>query len=135
LTNISITGYAYPNRESAQAIGAAYKALRQGSLPANGLAVDGSVGIGTSSPTAKLQAQAASGPQLRLAYDAVTFADMTVGSTGILKLAAPLAFRPAAAMTPAANGDLTIEATSNTSLTFRLRGSDGIVRSASLTLT
>lgn len=135
LTNISITGDAYPNRESAQAIGAAYKALRQSSLPVNGLAVEGSVGIGTSSPTAKLQVQAASGPQLRLAYDAATFADMTVGSTGVLKIAAPLAFRPTAAITPAANGDLTIEATSNTSLTFRLRGSDGIVRSASLTLT
>lgn len=33
-----------------------------------------------------------------------------------------------------ANGRLTIEATSDTQLTFSYRGSDGIVRSASLTL-
>ncbi len=42
---------------------------------------------------------------------------------------------PAAASVPTANGELSIEATSNSSLTFRLRGSDGTVRSASLALT
>lgn len=36
--------------------------------------------------------------------------------------------------TPLVNGDLVIQATSNTSLTFKLKGSDGVVRSASLTL-
>ena len=41
---------------------------------------------------------------------------------------------PAASSVPTVNGELTIEATSNTSLTFRLKGSDGTVRSASLTL-
>lgn len=35
---------------------------------------------------------------------------------------------------PVAKGTLVIEATSDTSLTFRYRGSDGVVRSASLTL-
>lgn len=42
--------------------------------------------------------------------------------------------RPSASRTPASNGDLSIQATSNTSLTFKLKGSDGTVRSGSVTL-
>lgn len=42
---------------------------------------------------------------------------------------------PQASATPASNGQLTFQATSNTSLTFKYKGSDGTVRSASLTLT
>lgn len=45
-----------------------------------------------------------------------------------------LTLRPPASATPDNNGDLVIQATSNTSLTFRFRGSDGTVRQASLTL-
>ena len=41
---------------------------------------------------------------------------------------------PVASANPLNNGDLKIEATSNTSLTFKLRGTDGVVRSASLAL-
>ncbi len=41
---------------------------------------------------------------------------------------------PAASSVPTVNGELTVEATSNTTLTFRLKGTDGTVRSASLTL-
>jgi hypothetical protein len=37
-------------------------------------------------------------------------------------------------ITPVDNGDLTIETTSNTTLTFRLKGSDGTVRSGTVTL-
>lgn len=40
----------------------------------------------------------------------------------------------AASVTPANNGDLMFQATSNTSLTFKYKGSDGTVRSASVTL-
>jgi hypothetical protein len=44
-------------------------------------------------------------------------------------------FMPIASPTaPPANGQVLIEKTSNTSLTFRMRGSDGTVRAASLTL-
>jgi hypothetical protein len=43
-------------------------------------------------------------------------------------------FRPAASSTPVSNGDLTFEATSNTSLKIKFKGSDGVVRSATLTL-
>jgi len=41
---------------------------------------------------------------------------------------------PAASATPASNGQLTFEATSNTSLTVKLKGTDGTVRSVVLTL-
>lgn len=45
-----------------------------------------------------------------------------------------LTWVPPSSATPAANGDLTFERTSNTSLTLRLRGTDGVVRSVALTL-
>lgn len=41
---------------------------------------------------------------------------------------------PAASVTPAVNGEMVVEATSNTTLTFKLKGSDGTVRSGTLTL-
>ena len=45
-----------------------------------------------------------------------------------------LTWKPAASVSPASNGELTVEATSNTTLTFKLKGSDGTVRSGTLTL-
>lgn len=42
--------------------------------------------------------------------------------------------RPSASLTPSANGDLCIEATNNTTLTFKLKGSDGTVRSGTVAL-
>lgn len=45
-----------------------------------------------------------------------------------------LTMRPSASLTPANNGDLVVEATSNTTLTFKLKGSDGTVRTGTLTL-
>lgn len=41
---------------------------------------------------------------------------------------------PSSSITPANNGEVVVEATSDTSLTFKLKGSDGTVRSATLTL-
>lgn len=41
---------------------------------------------------------------------------------------------PAASVTPTDIGELAIQATSNTQLTFKLKGSDGTVRSGSITL-
>ena len=43
-------------------------------------------------------------------------------------------FTPGASFTPTANGELSMEATSNTSVTIKLKGTDGVVRSAVLTL-
>jgi hypothetical protein len=42
--------------------------------------------------------------------------------------------RPSASLTPSANGDLCIEATDNTTLTFKLKGSDGTIRSGTIAL-
>jgi hypothetical protein len=47
---------------------------------------------------------------------------------------ATLVLNPAASVTPADSGNLVIQATSNTSLTFKLKGSDSVVRSGSITL-
>lgn len=41
---------------------------------------------------------------------------------------------PAASADPVDNGDLVFQATSNTTLTLKYRGSDGVVRSVDLTL-
>jgi hypothetical protein len=41
---------------------------------------------------------------------------------------------PSSSLTPTNNGDLCIEATNNTTLTFKLKGSDGTVRSGTVTL-
>ena len=94
----------------------------------------GKAGFGVTAASAKLHV-VDTVEQLRIGYDAANYASMTVNSTGQLKISAPLTWRPPASITPAVNGDLTVEATSNTQLTFRLKGTDGVVRSASLTLT
>jgi hypothetical protein len=41
---------------------------------------------------------------------------------------------PAASVTPGSNGELMVEATNNTTLTFKLKGDDGTVRSGTITL-
>lgn len=46
----------------------------------------------------------------------------------------PIRFKPSSSSTPQNNGDLTFEATSNTSLKIKFKGSDGVVRSATLAL-
>ena len=43
-------------------------------------------------------------------------------------------FTTSSSVTPTNNGDLVIEATNNTTLTFKLKGSDGTVRTGTLTL-
>lgn len=45
-----------------------------------------------------------------------------------------LLLRPSASINPANNGELVVEATSNTTLTFKYMGDDGVVRSGTVTL-
>jgi len=71
-------------------------------------------------------------------YNAVGLGSNTsvIGNSSIVTFKAfgtPI-LTPAASSVPTVNGELTVEATSNTQLTFRLKGTDGTVRSASLTL-
>lgn len=47
----------------------------------------------------------------------------------------PIIQMPPALVTPANNGEMMVQATSNTQLTIKFKGSDGVVRSTSLTLT
>jgi hypothetical protein len=51
-----------------------------------------------------------------------------------LDVAGAIGFTPGASVTPAQNGDVVFELTSNTSLTIKAKGSDGTVRSVVLTL-
>lgn len=55
-------------------------------------------------------------------------------SSGDLSVHGTIVNQPRSSVTLSNNGDFEIEATSNTSLTFRYRGSDGTTRSANLTL-
>ena len=66
----------------------------------------------------------------RLADDS---ADCAITS-GAITSSSSLTISPAASVTPANNGQLTFEATSNTTITVKYKGSDGVVRSATLTL-
>ena len=64
-----------------------------------------------------------------------TLADrLTIDSSGNVKVANELIQSPGSSVTPANNGELMVEATNNTTLTFKLKGSDGTVRSGTLTL-
>ena len=60
---------------------------------------------------------------------------LTSSSNGTVSVALSPTLRPGASVTPANNGDLVIEATSNMTLTFKFKGSDGVVRSGAIALT
>jgi len=62
-------------------------------------------------------------------------ARINMNQDGLLKISGTgIVFAPGSSVTPPANNDVAIELTNNTTLTFRARGSDGTVRSATLTL-
>ena len=73
--------------------------------------------------------------------DAVTI-DAGTGRVGIseaapdydLHVGGDFGIAPGSSVTPISNGDVVIEATNNTTLTFKLKGSDGTVRTGTLTL-
>lgn len=93
----------------------------------------GNLAIGSHSALARIHAISTT-EQLRLGYDASNYTSFTVNSSGTMTISSPLVLSPAASATPPSNNQLVIERTSNTQLTFKLKGSDGTVRSASLTL-
>jgi hypothetical protein len=63
------------------------------------------------------------------------FTGLAFASTGFsVAPAGAVSQRPATSATPAANGDMVFELTSNTSLKIKVKGSDGVVRSTTLTL-
>ena len=56
------------------------------------------------------------------------------GDDGGFQVNTDIIQHPSASVTPANNGELVVEATNNTTLTFKLKGSDGTVRSGTITL-
>lgn len=73
----------------------------------------------------------------RYFMDATVFRPATAAAAGLGAAAipwGPIFFRPGASQTPSNNGDVTFELTNNTTLTIKAKGSDGTVRSGTLTL-
>lgn len=81
LNGIVVTNLSSANLESAIGIGANYKTLLTSALPANGLAVEGKTGFGTSSPSAQVHALATT-EQVRAGYDAANYESSTTSSAG-----------------------------------------------------
>jgi hypothetical protein len=76
-------------------------------------------------------------PSWSLNFDLSAYAITPSAGVDLGKTTAPfqdIYLKPSSSLTPNANGDLCIEATDNTTLTFKLKGSDGTVRSGTVTL-
>gem|GEM_PF-2738733 len=98
------------------------------------------IGAAGSGATSIVEGSQANEDYVRVAKGAgrhVEYSDTTLlstsGLTGV-KFYKPLTVAPGASVTPSANGDVTFQLTSNTQLTFKAKGSDGVVRSGSITL-
>ena len=59
---------------------------------------------------------------------------LEIDSNGHTELSGGLTWAPRTSVTPLSNGDLTVEATNDTTLTFKYKGSDGTVRTGTITL-
>jgi len=139
-------------------------AFSEGGAEAMRITSAGNVGIGTTSPAEKLTVNSASsefaiqwsgpGNEWVLASTASrayirnktgsleTVSILTGGNVGIgetapdykLDVNGTFGFTPGASVTPVDNGDVVFELTSNTTLTVKAKGSDGTVRSGTITL-
>lgn len=113
------------------------QAFRQNSATQNSLVVGNSDVSGIGSKLSFEQAAGSEVHAIASEYISTSWRYRVKGAAGILfelDSDGKPTFRPPASATPINNGDLVIQATSNTSLTFRFKGSDGTVRQASLTL-
>jgi hypothetical protein len=101
-------------------------------LQVDNLYSTGSIGIGTANLAEKLV----------VGVGTATVIVTSAGSVGIgttrpihkLDVDGPLQITPGSSVIPTNNGDVVFQLTSNTSLTIKAKGSDGVVRSVSLTL-
>lgn len=81
LANVRFNNLSSANLEPQIGVGATYKDLAQTALPANGLAVEGRVGVGTSIPSAAVHVVSTT-EQVRFGYDANDYLALTVASDG-----------------------------------------------------
>ena len=58
----------------------------------------------------------------------------SLDNTGDIVVSGDLIQTPSTTMTPTSNGQLVVEATNDTTLTFKYKGSDGVVRSGTISL-
>ena len=84
------------------------------------------VAVGGTNPTVVLQGGGTGGVALK---------DGTANTRLLVDATTGVRIVPLQTAVPPNNGEMTVQATSDTQLTFRYKGSDGIVRSATLTLT
>lgn len=91
------------------------------------------ISSGSSAPLAATPPLALSGGNLTI--DLSAYAPLASPTfTGNITMLGGLVQRPAASVTPANNGDVVFQLTSNTSMQIKAKGSDGVVRSATLAL-
>lgn len=86
LAGLSITPVAPGNFPSAIGVGSSFRHKMISELPADGLAVQGRIGAGTSSPAAQIHAIATSA-LCRIGYDTSNYCTLDVSSTGVTTLA------------------------------------------------
>jgi hypothetical protein len=89
--------------------------------------------VGARSETGFVALHSGNTETMRLAANGRVAINETVPDYG-LDVNGTFGFTPGSSVTPVDNGDVVIEATDNTTLTFKLKGSDGVVRTGTLTL-
>lgn len=126
--NIGAVGIAQAAKNAATNIGVAGSAINTGTTPVQ---VGGFFSLNqTVIPTASAAFIADNGSQT----DPVFRGRVNGVDKFVIDGSGNVVITAAASVTPVNNGELVIQATSNTSLTFKYKGSDGTIRSASLTL-
>lgn len=133
--SVGVGGYAQTPKDNATNIGVLGTALNTGAPTA--VQVGGHFTLNGGQPSLSSGLSASNGTttsRIFTLYDNLD-AVFTVQDGGTVFSTAGFTFVPPASTTPATNGQLTFEATNNTTLTVKMKGSDGVVRSAVLTLT
>ena len=83
LSGVSLSVVSSANLENQIGFGSTYKKSLQSALPANGLVIEGDVGVGTLTPVARVHI-IKTGEQERVGYDLSNYISTSVGSTGLV---------------------------------------------------
>ena len=94
---------------------------------------DGDINFSNSCPHILIQDDAADALEIAQGANVYMIFDTTNNAERI-HAKEDLVQNPSASIAPASNGELVVEATNNTTITFKLKGSDGTVRTGTLTL-